>query len=413
MITSKLYNPILIKKSKNRWFIEYYVENDNGELVRFKPTRGLNRIKNKRARFEQAQLEIKALQKLFKEGWNPAKTNSRKVEDIYKDIVGGKTPNIIQAFESVYDIKSRESSKSTIRSCLMPTKEIFIKWIIEKELSNVPYNEITRAHISAFLSFLTSESGRNVGSTTRNNYLRYLNIYFEKMKEIYGVEFFNPCTGIKPIKGHVLIKNKAYTPEQAKRILETLRFTNPYLYYFVNFMRYSFLRPAQLCRLKIKHIDVNRGEITIPPIDNKDKTKEAIRPIIQLLQPMIEQLKLERGHSEQYIFNSSKDAIIGEFSDEEPNRETFSKRFKKHVKEPLNLGNEYTMYSFRHTTAIEIMSYLEGMKNEDGSFRYTRMDCESQLCMIMGHTNIETTRKYLRDHQYRRLEDYSSYIQIA
>lgn len=83
-------------------------------------------------------------------------------------------------------------------------------------------------------------------------------------------------------------------------------------------------------------------------------------------------------------------------------RNYFSSRFKK-VKDKLGLGEEYGLYSFRHTYITKL--YRELRKNA------SPFETKSKLMLITGHTSMTALEKYLRDIDAELPEDYSNLLQ--
>ena len=82
-------------------------------------------------------------------------------------------------------------------------------------------------------------------------------------------------------------------------------------------------------------------------------------------------------------------------------RDYWSKRFKK-VKEHFSLGEDYGLYSFRHTFITKLYRKLRE--------QYPPFETKSRLMLITGHTTITALDKYLRDIDAELPEDYSQLI---
>jgi hypothetical protein len=83
-------------------------------------------------------------------------------------------------------------------------------------------------------------------------------------------------------------------------------------------------------------------------------------------------------------------------------RDYFTKRFKSVVKEHFNLGEDYGLYSFRHTYITKI--YRELVKNCSPN------EAEGKLMLITGHATSLALRKYLRDIDAELPADYSAML---
>ena len=94
---------------------------------------------------------------------------------------------------------------------------------------------------------------------------------------------------------------------------------------------------------------------------------------------------------------------IGEDWDaEETNkRNEFSKRFKK-IKDQFKLGEEYGLYSFKHTFITKLYNgFRESMSQHEA---------KSNLMPITGHSTMTALEKYLRDIDAELPEDYSAML---
>jgi len=98
------------------------------------------------------------------------------------------------------------------------------------------------------------------------------------------------------------------------------------------------------------------------------------------------------------------DKIGGEWNTNETNkRNYFSKRFKKVVKDHFDLGEDYGLYSFRHTYITKL--YRKMVEKS------TPFAAKSKLMLITGHTSMVALQKYLRDIDAELPEDYSEMLE--
>jgi len=72
------------------------------------------------------------------------------------------------------------------------------------------------------------------------------------------------------------------------------------------------------------------------------------------------------------------------------------------VKDALGFGNEYGIYSFRHTYTAKL--YTELRKN------MSPFETKSKMLLITGHSTMTALEKYLRDIDAELPEDYSKYL---
>jgi uncharacterized protein (DUF736 family) len=144
-------------------------------------------------------------------------------------------------------------------------------------------------------------------------------------------------------------------------------------------------------RLKIGDLDLEGKKLFVRAKNKAVKVKIIPQKIIDLLP------KLHSKNPDHYLFTPTE--IGGEWEAEENNRRNyFSKRFKI-TKEHFNLGSDYGLYSFRHTSITNL--YKEFNKT------LTPFETKSRLMQITGHETMEALEKYLRDIDAALPEDYS------
>ena len=296
---------------------------------------------------------------------------------------------INDAFEFDLGLKTRTLRVSSLRSYKSHINR-FNSWI-NKEYKELKYiSEIEKKHVVEFLNhLLKTTSLRN-----RNNYRASLSSCYTTLEdnEIVSSNF------IKNIKVHKTqaTRNKTYTKIQKDNIFEYLESQDPLLLLFIKFVSYNFLRPIEVCRLKIGDLDIENNTLTFKAKNSPQKTK--IIP-----QVLLDELpNLSKYNAQDNLFTPN--GIGGVWNiDADSKRDYFSKRFKKVVKDHFNLGAEYGMYSFRHTYITKL---YRALVKESSPFA-----AKSKLMTITGHTSMAALEKYLRDIDAELPEDYSDLIQ--
>ena len=100
-----------------------------------------------------------------------------------------------------------------------------------------------------------------------------------------------------------------------------------------------------------------------------------------------------------FLFTPSK--IGGSWdASEDSRREHFTNRFKRVVKDPFGLDENYGLYSFRH---IFITNLYKTLIEESSPF-----EAKSELMQITGHSSMSALEKYLRDIDAELPSDYSN-----
>jgi len=167
----------------------------------------------------------------------------------------------------------------------------------------------------------------------------------------------------------------------------------PLMLLFVKFISYNFLRPVEVCRLKIEDIDLIDKNIRL-----KTKTGYKIKLLPQIL---IDELPdLSKYDKQNFLFGRTS---LGEFweATENNRRDYYSKQFKI-IKEKLKLGPNYGLYSFRSTfISILYNVFIKEM---------TPDETESKLMLITGHDTRKALQQYLREIDAYKPEDYSKHL---
>lgn len=398
-----------------RWYVYFSFRNPKtNKLKRVTPFYGIaNKYKTKEERMEVLIAYRKAILKLLKKGYNPYQDNT----ELHKSLNSNKKqptqqqeqqqeqqqqPNILKQKETIVENKTtikeafnfairhkeKQVNTTTIKSYKGRVKK-FVSWLKEV-YPNINYiNQIDKKIILGFLNHvLTKTSVRN-----RNNYRTDLGSLFQTLEDndIINQNIVKKTTALKTKPN----RNKSYTEETQKNIFEYLKNEDPILLLFIKFISYNFLRPIEVCRLKVGDINLNNKTLQFKAKNSSLKTK--IIPEI-LWNELPDLTKLDKN---EYLFTPNK--IGGNWEANEINkRDHFSKRFKKNVKNHFNLGAEYGLYSFRHTYITKLYRALI-----KGSSPFV---AKSKLMLITGHTSMTALEKYLRDIDAHLPEDYSEML---
>ncbi|WP_397446907.1 tyrosine-type recombinase/integrase [Polaribacter sp. R77954] len=401
-----------------RWYIYYSFRNPaTGKLVRQTNIKaGVNLYKDKKSRLHILLQLKKSLEYILAKGYNPYEDNTSladfieqlltndgsknepkpKQKNIEKSVISenkkeeNNTPlhPIKESFELGLEIKSKVLKGVSYQNFSNRINR-FNKWLIEQKIDiNNDISTINKKLVIQYLNtVLQNSSARN-----RNNTRTDISSLFQTLEdnEIITDNFVKKINVLKSNPE----RNKTYTSTEQKEIFKYLKEKEPVLHLFVQFVSYNYLRPVEVCRLKIGDIDLIDKKISVRAKNKAVKTK--IIPNILVTQlPDIS--KMDKNH---YLFTPTK--IGGEWETKENNkRNYFSKQFKK-VKDHFGLGKEYGLYSFRHTFITKL--YKEMAKTA------TPFEVKSRLKLITGHATMDALELYLRDIDAVLPEDYSNLL---
>ncbi|MCX7551841.1 tyrosine-type recombinase/integrase [Xanthomarina sp. F2636L] len=398
---------------KKRWHVYYsYRHPETGKLQRMKNIYGnANRYETKEDRLAILSVYRMKLLSLLKEGFNPFEDNTQRYQQredkrlnpvidkhsekekstAVKELeVAPQEPVLTyrEAFEKGLKFKEKLISDTTKRSYENRLKN-FLLWV-EKHYPNLEsITAIDKKLVMEFLNHILDQtSARN-----RNNYRTDLSSIMQALEDndIIASNFIKKIPVLKSIPQ----RNKTYSKEEQEAIFEHLEETDKTLLLFIKFISYNFLRPIEVCRLRVGDLDITNKRIQFKAKNSPLKTK--IIPDL-LLQDLPDLSKLNKRDS---LF--TPDGIGGNWESELSNkRDYFSKRFKRVVKDKFNLGADYGLYSFRHTYITKL--YRELVKGS------SPFEAKSKLMQITGHSSMKALEKYLRDIDAEFPDDYSELI---
>lgn len=285
-----------------------------------------------------------------------------KPVEVVKSEPENKSITLKQAFDFALKIKAASLGQISFQNFHSRIRR-FQNWTDE----NQPITSLTKKTVMEYLNeILESSSPRN-----RNNSRTDLSSLFQVLEdnEIIPVNFIKKINVIKT-KAE---RNKTYTPEMQTKIFEHLEKQDPLLLLYIKFLCYNFLRPVEVCRLKIEDIDVTNKILTVRAKNKLVKTKIIPDILFQEL-PDLKQFK-----KTNYLFTPDG---IGQpwHADENNRRDNFSKRFKKVDKEHFDLNEDYGLYSFRHTFITKL--YRELRKS------FSPFETKSRMMLITGHSHV-------------------------
>jgi len=403
-----------------RWYVYFYYRNpEDGKMKKQKPIfKGANRFKTRAERMEVLNTYRRALLNLLKEGFSPYENNQqtkerlerlRGVNDTTEKIIQ-KTVTTINTGYTVkkaltFALKQRESdwTKKSSES-MYGHYNRFIEWLTENNLLHRDISELQRSHITSFLNGLKTKPKKKtdipkpLAPKTKNNFRATLSSLFTVLEE-EKIILQNYISTIKKKKSTPK-KNKPFSNKQVKDIREHLDTHDPYLRIFIQFMSYAFLRNKEVCNIRIKDIDLDSKRIFI---GTKVESQTAI-PIIKELEDIIRAMNIEKYDRDDFLITR-----FGHPAPWDTNADNksgyFSKRFNTNVREPLKLDMEHTLYSFRHTAAINIFKSLRDTKMPHDQILF-------RLMSITRHKSIAGLKNYLRDIGATLPEDYGDIYTI-
>ena len=382
---SELEKQQILDKYK-RWYVYYYFRNKEGKMV--KQPSIFFKINQENRDFDSRYLKIhrvrKIIENLLKSGFTPYELEEEESIELIKE---NDNNTAFSALDFALELKKNSVSDKTFIDYKHRISK-FKKHLKDRYLNDIPIKNITKKDINEFLnSVLVNSSPRN-----RNNTLSVLNAIFSTLEENELIEY-NVVSKIKKIQAKPE-RNKTYTQTQQDEIFTLMEQKDRDLLLFVKFISYNFLRPVEVCRLQVKDIDFEGAKLNV-------RAKNKLIKVKIIPELLLQEIQFIKGQNPNYYLFSPNG--IGEWNIEENNkRDYWSKRFKK-VKDALNLGKDYGLYSFRHTFITKLYRQLRTT--------YTQGETYDRLMLITGHTTLSALQQYLRDIDAELPEDYSHLLE--
>jgi integrase len=370
------YKPAKFIEAEWRWYIEFHVWDEiKGKLVRkrFSKITGETKAEKRRnGRRIAAQIN-----KMLADGYVIKKPESA--------IIPENKLTTLDAFQMAVKVKVAGGGRRTqqaYESCYRIVRE----WIDSAELYGLPIEDFEQKHVFSFLDWLKEE--REVSNRTRNNYRDYLKSLLNVLMD-RQIILTNPARNVGKLKtkstSHV-----AFTKDQQAVLEDHLRRNDPHLFDFTRFIYYAFLRPVEITRIQVKHIDLENRLIMVRAAMAKSLKQQPIY-IVKPLCELIQDMNLENLPDETYLF--SRDLKPGE-TQLHPNRVT--ERHRAALEATQLYNGELTMYSWKYTGACN--AYRAGMdiKTLQAHLRHHSLDMTEIYLRSMGLR----TEKELQDMEW-------------
>lgn len=201
-------------------------------------------------------------------------------------------------------------------------------------------------------------------NTSYNTAKRYYKCIFNLLVQL-GFALNNPILGIKNKKA-VASLNQAIEKAELVNLLDYLKVHDRILYRVALLMYTTFMRPHQEIRLlQVKFIHFDDRLLVLPP----RFTKNGKQATIPLQDSVLDEFKfIKEMNSEDYIFGKV-------------NPDYFATRWGKKIRNVYPLKPNQTLYSVRHTAAVEM---------------YRKTKDVALIQRMMYHSSMEVTIGYLR-----------------
>lgn len=332
------YRLPVYRQTKDCDFVEYYAFNPViGKLGRKRIK--VNQVKGTRARKEYARSIIERLTEKLTKGWNP----------FIEEYNNSELMLVSKALDEFGAYNERMKCEGTFRKQTYDGYKSFVNCV--REFTLQPGNTITylyqfdTKYCTKLLDdvFIT----RKLSAQTRNNYLGFLQVFFNYHKE-KGHITVNPCDTIRKIPKRMLKKQREIIPsEVVGQMADYLREHDPMFLLACYLLYYCFIRPQELCRLKLFNLQLDTHTIYIRGDQAKNRKDEYLT-MPKKLEEYIQSLDLSGYPKEYYIFSTHLKPGM---------KEILPMRFREHwdiMRKALKFPTTYKFYSLKDTGITEL-----------------------------------------------------------
>jgi len=325
----KVYAPEDLSKN---WFIHYIDENGQRQRI-YKGINKYNKQEERRAAIRRI------MSKISRDG-----------------VVMQKTIQVL-IYEVIEENKTvwRKKTYQTIKS----KADIFFNWCGNRKIDN--------QLIISFFKYLKQSRY----CTTHNNYLVKLKQLFKTIGEEH---LFDGISNVKEYRRPA----RFFQPHQIERLKIIISSKNPELWLFMQFMYYCFIRPGELIMIKASDIIFDDSKIIIRSEVSKNRKTQyvAIPKAFKMDLSFVKRL-----NPNEFIFPSPNDASkpIG--------LNTMSTRHRS-ILNDLQCGQEYKLYSWKHTGAVQAVKAGVSIKELQLQLRHHSLDQVNDYLRQMGVSDL-------------------------
>lgn len=267
---------------------------------------------------------------------------------------------------------------------LVSTRKSYRTQVLEKQVFERFYEHFGNIHVSDVqlrdLELLQRQllSKYELTPATVNRYFNVYRNFFSKCED-WNYTKFNPVRRIKnfPIR---LTRKRLWTDEEINKLIFA---SADWLKDIVYLLAHTGMRMGEVCKLKWKHVDFERGILTVSSI--KGTGDERVR-YIPLLGDLMELFLVKRDWAKRLFKCRDEDCVFLNAS-QNPTSSTHVSRELARLIRKAGL-NGLLAKNLRHT-------FITHMAGQDQSIEKIRQ--------LAGHTTLRTTENYLhlQDHQMR------------
>lgn len=372
------------------WWVEIgYRDPRTGRMERKRYQKEISLLKTKKSRYEMADKLSKELLAKLNRGWIPPDDTAEQV--VYVDQLEyhqaaqtygrrRKANKNIRFYASEYITLIKSSkAKKTFESYRGKIREL-IAWLEKNRLVDNDISTFDGNIFQQFFDHLIIE--RELAGQTVEKYHIQIMKFMRYLVERKAISVIPEFTVEYPETDEDY-SALPFSDDDLEIILRAIEGEDPQLYLAALLQFYCFIRPGdELLTLRVRQLNFTSRTIFIPKNIAKKRTARTVDIPNQMYRLLIEN-GINRINSELFVIGP-----FGRPGTRSIGYNTLRERFNR-FRDRLGLNKNYKWYSFKHTGAGKLL--------ESGA---TIIELMNQL----GHTNMESTYRYIRRHFGERSE---------
>jgi integrase len=338
-------------------YIDYYVKHPaTGVLKRIRVK--WNRVRDPIQRKLYAHKYMIAITHKLQEGWTPW------------DALGNDHYSTIEEVLDRWDNVKAKSLRHSAAYSYMSLSAILREWLRDQGLLKSSVLGFNRAVVAGFLSYVLEK--RRVTNRTYNNYLVFVSMIGKWMVE-NNILQTSPVQHFKKKKEER--KSRTYLSDSERRqMMDWIQKNEPNFLFPCLFIFGTLIRPGELRRLRLHHLDLERQVVMLPAEETKTGI-ERTPAIPDWMAAMLRTFDMRSLPSKSYLV--SNNFLPGE---QQLSRNALNRVWVR-MRNDLDWDTQRQLYSLRDTGIIQLL--------RDGV----------DLLHVMqqaGHTEVATTNQYLK-----------------
>ena len=319
--------------------VEYYVlDPATGSMVRklVRLTRLLKRYTNKRQRVMAAQQVADELNAKLRGGWSPL----HQTEDsrLYT-----RLPELQARFLAA---KKAEGCRPATLVQYKSVVDLWLRWCEDNGYANRYSGTFLRAQAVRYMDDVLEQGRRH---RSYNNTLKVMRAFFQwAVEHCYARE--NPFVGMKTLKKEPKIRILV-PPEARRSIAEYYNRMCPAMTVVCQLVYSSAIRPAEILRVQLKHVNL-AGHYIVIPAENAKNHHERYATLTPELVGLIEaRLKGYGSGGDLFLFGKNEDL----HPDREPIGKSYFQKSWERMRRATGLPKEMQLYSLRDTGITDLL----------------------------------------------------------